>query len=306
MTRLFLKLVLGCLCWLLVGPMAPGNNYVRDWVFADGRKLRAELVGYNFDTDVVTLRPGEDEQTYDIDDFSLVDQAWLVEYEERLLLMRSKLEKLPGEWEIFVVPGEYQVELFIYWPSKAQLGEPLPALVIFDAAGRGMNQMLAHAEAAEEVGIVIIGCGFFSNRTKSEEDRPRYAELFPQLFSMPGLDPQRIFVGGTSGGALRAYKLCVNSGFPEVGHYPWAGVYANGGWLGMQPRRDYRSGMRIAMVNGNMDKGANRRVDIDLPILEAAGNEVALFSFEGGHQLPDKAAQIKSLNWLIGQDTVIE
>lgn len=290
-------LILACLV-LFTASAVHANNYVRDWVFADGKKLRAELVGYDDQTDVVTLRVGE-EKTYSIEDFSHVDQAWLVEFEERQLLMKAKLEKLAGDWEIYVTVGDYPVELFVYWPSAAANGD-LPALVIFDPAGRGMNQMLAYAEAAEEVGIVLIGCGYFTNRTEDDADALRYAEVFPQIFNMAGVDHSQIFAGGTSGGALRAYRLCVEGGFP------WAGVYANGGWLGHKPERDYRSGMRIAMVNGNMDKAANYYVERDLPILEDAGNEVALFSFEGAHQLPDKDAQIKSLNWLIGKSTLIE
>jgi len=69
---------------------------------------------------------------------------------------------------------------------------------------------------------------------------------------------------------------------------------------------DYEDGMRVAMVNGNQDGPANRYVDIDSPILERHDAEIAVISFEGGHQVPPTSAQTKAFQWLIQSEEFIE
>ena len=103
-------------------------------------------------------------------------------------------------------------------------------------------------------------------------------------------------MGGNSGGAMRAYNYTA-----QVDR-PWAGVYANAGWMGGYDYYDwpYPSGMRIAMVNGNNDH-ANRWLERDGKLLSSKGNKVVVFSFDGGHQPAPPKSRSKALEWLINE-----
>jgi hypothetical protein len=83
---------------------------------------------------------------------------------------------------------------------------------------------------------------------------------------------------------------------------PWAGIYANGGWLGGYDYYDwpYPGGMRIVMVNGNNDH-SSRWLERDSQLLGSKGNNVVLFSFDGGHQAAPPKTRIKALKWLINE-----
>jgi predicted esterase len=104
-------------------------------------------------------------------------------------------------------------------------------------------------------------------------------------------------MGGVSGGAARAYSHSVE--IPR----PWAGIFANGGWLG--GRQTYNRAyppMRVAMVNGDKDDAANLYLDADSGVLMKAGSIVSVHAFEGGHQLAPPSVQAKALRWLLGED----
>ena len=161
-------------------------------------------------------------------------------------------------------------------------------------------------EAAEATNMVIIACGTFRNTDddfKLESAMlERFREAFPQILErVPQIDHKRIFMGGSSGGAWRAYHY---SAWVE---FPWAGIYANGGWLGGPKYYDlpYPADMRVIIVNGNQDH-ANRSIPKVTEILQDAGNTVGIIAFEGGHQVPPTSSQIKSFNWLLEQGNIIE
>ena len=112
-------------------------------------------------------------------------------------------------------------------------------------------------------------------------------------------DPNKLFLGGLSGGAWRSYD------FSGTYDRPWAGIYATGGWLGVGLKAEYapkqvRSDMRIAMVNGDRDRAAAQYTKRDTQFLsETANCEVAMFAFEGGHQVPPSDSQVEAFEWLL-------
>jgi len=167
-----------------------------------------------------------------------------------------------------------------------------------------MRYLVRHAEAGETVGMVIIACGTFrntgDNHAIEREYLARFKEVFPQILENIMIDPDKVFMGGASGGAWRAYH------YSAWVKHPWAGIYANVGWLGGRAYYDlpYPSGMRVAMVNGSLDN--SNWTESDMKLLEDAGNTVALFSFEGGHQVAPYESQVKAFNWMLGRETVIE
>jgi predicted esterase len=82
----------------------------------------------------------------------------------------------------------------------------------------------------------------------------------------------------------------------------FAGIYSNVGWLGSEEvEKQAYPAYRVAMVNGDKDRGVARVMDSVTKILQERGCTVSLFAFEGGHQIPPPSVQIKSFRWLLGE-----
>lgn len=274
------------------------NTDVRDWELRDGTKLTAELVYYDSATEQVLLRFHDvQDRIVSFSAFSSVDQAWLVEWQEVTEILASQIDDMGGEFIHKLTVGNQPTDLFIYWPASMEC-QPPPLLILFHPGGKGARYAMRHIEAAEKAGIVLVACGQFRNTGDDFESEKafleRFREVFPQILDFVAPDPSKVFIGGTSGGAGRAFH------YTAWIDYPWAGVYSNGGWTGGNKYRflPYPSNMRIIMVNGNQDR-ANREVDADTQILQAAGNKVGLILFEGGHQVPPPASQLKAFHWLL-------
>jgi predicted esterase len=299
-----LSLPLLFLLLLAVLPRLSANSDERAWILADGKTFRAELVRYDEKTGRVSLRFNDTtDRDYTFADFGVIDQAWLAEWIELEDDLNALVRELGGKLEHLVTTGEQPTDLFVYTPSSALASStpPPPALILFHPGGKAARYVKSHMEAAEKSGLLLVACGQFRNtRDEAESDRmlARFKEAFPQILARVRLDPARLFLGGTSGGASRAYHYTA-----QVSH-PWAGVYANVGWLN---GRDYYglpypSGMRVAMVNGSQDLAANQWVQPDGAVLEKAGNAVGVFAFEGGHQVPPPLHQFLVFEWLLGRE----
>lgn len=291
-------LLIALLC--LTPALLRANSDERDWKLVDGRAFRAELVSYDEAKSEVVLRFRDTEsRTYRFDEFGVVDQAWLAEWLEIDEDMDAILKLLGGRLEHLTTVGTYPTDLFVYYPSryldKATRG---PALILFHPGGKAGRYVKRHMEAAEASGMILVACGTFHNTRDDAVDAQlfeRFKEVFPQILERVRLDPLRLFMGGISGGAARAYHYTA-----QVQH-PWAGVFANGGWLGNEYDQPYPAGMRVAMVNGNLDKAANHYVEPDGKCLRDRGSDVGVFSFEGGHQVPPPLTQMKVFDWLLDQ-----
>ncbi len=307
MTRTLLALVvLLAFALFAVPPGLRANSDERAWFPVEGNSFRAELVRYEEAAGRVVLRFRDDgdERVFPVDHFGAIDRAWLAEWAEMEDDLNALVAELGGKLAHLVTTGEHPTDLFVYTPSAAlaEGAPPPPALILFHPGGKAARYVKSHMEAAEKSGLLLVACGQFSN-TRSEEKGAemllRFREVFPQILSRVRLDPARIFLGGTSGGAARAYHYTA-----KVAH-PWAGVYANGGWLNGVKYYDlpYPAGMRIAMVNGNLDAPANSWVERDGAVLRRAGSTVGVFAFEGGHQVPPPLHQQIAFEWLLGRET---
>jgi hypothetical protein len=308
------RLVHPLLC-LLLGLLAVSglraNSDERTWILADGETFRAELVRYDESAGKVTLRFKEtaEERNYAVDRFGTMDRAWLAEWRELEDDLNALVTELGGKMTHLVTTGRYPTDLFVYEPSSAIAAgaPPPPALLLFHPGGKAARHVKSHMEAAEKSGILLVGCGQFRNSDGdlgvSAAFRERFGEVFPQILARVRLDPARLFLGGTSGGACRAYHYTV-----QFSH-PWAGVYANGGWLGGIEEYDLPfPALRVAMVNGSLDTAANRWVDRDANVLRKRGGTIGVFAFEGGHQVPPPLSQFMAFEWLLGRnpDTRVE
>jgi len=277
------------------------NTDVRLWTLANGDSINAELVSFDTETkEVKLLIDNSKDMVLSYADFSSLDRAWLIEWSELGEELVSLEEKLGGDVEHVVVDGEFQTDLYVYYPSmyKGEKKSKTPLLILFHAGGKGLRHLYRHMEAAEEAQLMIISCGQFRNSKDNPEVEANFLKQFKEVWGeiQKGFkyDPEKVFMGGNSGGAWRAYH------YTAWVEYAWAGVYANGGWLGRSKYHslDYADNMRVCMVNGNNDRSANQFVKPVTDILLKHDAKVSVISFEGGHQIPPVKSQVKAFQWL--------
>lgn len=288
---------------LLLATLLPAraNNNMREWKTVSGETYRAELVEYDEAAQRVTLRlENQSEIKLNHGDFSTLDRAWLLEWTEFGEEMQAKLEKLGGTLTRHVTTGKYATEYSLYQPpldGKAATEKP-PLLILFHPGGNGHREIIHYIEAAKATGLTVVSCEYFRNsgldNNQETEMLERFKEALPQIEAAVPHDEKKMFMGGCSGGACRSFHYAAKV------TRPWAGVYANGGWLG---GKKYYSlpfpKMRVAMVNGNNDNAANGWLDDDSACLQEAGCNVSVHAFEGGHQVPPPSVQEKAFRWLI-------
>jgi len=287
---------------LILMPVARGNTDERVWTFKSGEKLRAAQLSFETESgEIVMLINNNEKRTIQFNDLSPIDQAWLVEWSQVEQEMDAFIGALGGTFEHRVAKGdEFETDYFIYTPASISTNANRPLLILFNAGGRAARYIKKFADAAELHGITVICSPQFLNSTDDEINdvmSRRFLEMLPIIEAKVPHDPKRLFMGGNSGGAMRAY------GYTAEIDRPWAGIYANAGWLGGYDYYDlpYPGGMRIAMINGNNDH-ANRWLERDGKLLMSKGNEVAVFSFEGGHQPAPPKSRSKALEWLINEN----
>ena len=281
-----------------------GNTDNRRWTLASGASFAAELVSYDARVDVAVLRPeGGEKKSYTLKDFAPTDAAWLLEWAE----FSGELDKLAahmkGEFKHYQLSGpKHAADFYVYTPGKYKETTKLPMLILFHPSGKGARYVKQFMDAAETLGLIVVSSDAFHNTPDSwtpadEVMLDCFQELLPELEKTVPHDSRRLFMGGSSGGAQRAYH------FSAKVDRPWAGIFANGGWLGGPAFYDwpFAKGMRVAMVNGNNDRPIARWLKPDTAILEKRECMVNLFVFEGGHQIPPPMIQFKALQWMLGE-----
>jgi|GEM_PF-798226 len=275
------------------------NTNLRHWVMENDKKIHAELIGYDEAEDKVHLRIDEREDSYyQLGDFSTIDKAWLVQWLEVSEALDAKLDSVPGQFTHYNFQGEHSIyDFYVYEPSGVLQVSQRPIMLLLSAGPNGRRYLLRHIDAAEATNMVIVAIDRFGNTQSSQasiEQRLDFAELLPIIESNIAHDSRQVFLGGTSGGALRAHLISC------LIERPWRGIYSNGGWLGYESHiQESYPAIPVAMVNGNNDRAANAYVERDTELLQKSGATIALFSFEGGHQIPPTKSLIKAFDWLL-------
>jgi len=281
-------------------PLARANSDMRDWTFAEGAPLRAELTEYDEKTGEVSLRK-EDKTVlkFQCDDLSTVDKAWLlqwIEYEEE---MKAIVEKLGGTIEKKTGTGKFTTGYSVYHPSGTTDDSKLPMMILFHPGGNGHRDILRYVEAADAVKMTIVSCETFQNSGDNAEIEAAYLEhfkeLLPQIEAAVPHNPKRMFMGGISGGSWRAFHYSAQI------TRPWAGIYSNCGWVGDKKYWELPyPKMRVAFLNGDRDYGRNTNTN-DIEVIRKSGSDISFQMFEGGHQAAPPSVMTKAFRWLLGE-----
>jgi len=284
---------------LVFSGLSQGNTDDRTWTLENGSSLFAHITAWNSETDLVTL-VDDKAHTSQVkrSDLSMIDRAFVRQWFTIHEKMETKLAELGGTLQHLQHKGKFTTDYYVYQPSVYKADDSAPMMILFSPSGQGYGSMLRHFEAAEKTGFLLITLDVFRNNDEAQNPRERFTELLPVL-EQSSHDPAKLFMGGLSGGAWRSYD------FSAAYERPWAGIYATGGWLGVPHNKEYdpksvHHGMRIAMVNGDRDRAAARYTKRDTQFLvETANCEVAMFAFEGGHQVPPSDSQVEAFEWLL-------
>lgn len=275
----------------------------RIWTSIDGRKTQADLKSYDATSGMVILvRKGGREFRLDSKLLSEADNAYLAEWEEqRLEKARQEEGKVAAENAKagtvvrYTTDGENRVSYHCYYPKNYTYQTRLPMLILFDPGGNGQGIMKAFKPVGDAHGLLVVGCDRLRNGMKTEEGNNLFAEMLPHMEKLIPHDSEQMYMGGMSGGAMRAYNYSAH--FDR----PWKGIVACGGWLGGAEYEGtkYRKRMVVAMVNGESDNNANAWVDHDTDELNGRSCKIKLFQFDGGHVLAPPDVLIEAVEWMI-------
>ncbi|MEI6810023.1 MAG: hypothetical protein WCN95_15000 [bacterium] len=297
------KVCAGVVLFLITAAPALCNTDSRYWTLATGTTFHAELVSYSISNDVAVLLFNDvEKKTYSIKDFSAIDAAWLYEWAEVSEDLDEMLKTVKGEFNHYQYRGKSTNDFYVYTPGRYRQTKKLPMMILFDCSGKGARYVKRYIDAAEALDLIVVCSDSFRNTGAVSNEKDdimfhSFEEWLPTLERTVPHDSSRLYMGGSSGGAMRAYQYSASV------DRPWAGIFANGGWLGGPKYYNlpYREGMRVVMVNGHND-AANIWLKSDSAALEKRNCIVNTYAFEGGHQLPPASVQFKALKWLIQSD----
>jgi poly(3-hydroxybutyrate) depolymerase len=282
---------------------AKANDQLRLWTFADGTKMSAEIIDYDESQKIVTLRlENQSLNKFKDQEFSTIDRAWILQWVEMDEEARILFTKIGGQISehVSIGVGEFKINYAVYQPPTTTDVSNLPMLILFHPGGNGRRQIYKYIEAASKVGITLVSLDYFKNTTDEKIDSEmakNFELLLPQIEANVRHDKNRVYMGGTSGGAYRAYH------YTALVKRPWAGIFAAGGWLGgVEYYALPYPPLRVAMVNGDKDAAANAWIERDSQCLQKAGGIISIHAFEGGHQLPPPSVQEKAFQWLLAAE----
>ncbi len=268
----------------------------RGWTNKEGKRIEAELVSHDTENGTIVIGRGGKEFTLKVDTLSEADQEWLEEHaaalskeqEERM----EKWKALAGTTKSYSSEGEEAVSYHVYRPSNYDGDNPPPMIIMFSPGGNGKGMLGQVTAACEELGWVGVGCDVFKNGADDELLKEKFAVLLPHIEKTVQHNPERLYTGGMSGGALRAYQ------YTAAFKRPWKGVLAFGGWLGGATSLDCPRKMAVAIVNGDGDEAANSHNDSVQAILEGRRCKVEIFQFPGGHVVAPPEVILKAMRWI--------
>lgn len=302
-----MKRILAFLGVLIINA-ANANDQMREWTLASGERMQAEITGFDENTLIVTLQsPAGKTIKRAESDFTTIDRAWILQWLEQFEEAQELLAKIGGTVTRHTTTGAFATTYSLYMPATepATVGEKPPLLFLFHPGGQGGRAIYRYIEMAATLGVTLVSFDYFQNTDNNPEREAemlqRFTAILPQIEAAVPHDEKRMFMGGTSGGAWRSYHYSAQ--VPR----PWAGILASGGWLGGEEWYDLPyPKMRVAMINGDKDRGANSVIRKDTEILHRAGSAVSVHAFEGGHQMPPPSVLTKALRWLLETETPAE
>ena len=266
---------------------------VRPWAARGGRPVQAELVTYDPGTKKVTLKLATGSQTVvAFDTLTDADQAYLTERQRKIDEGIAAAKANAGKTVDYQSDGPEAVYYHVYFPTNYNPASPPAMLIMFSPGGAGKGILGSVKDACETLGWIGVGCDAFRNNADESGLDKKWREVLPNIEKTVPHNADLLYLGGMSGGALRAYD------YSESTARPWKGVLAFGGWLAGKTTLHSAPKMAVAIVNGASDKAANANAVLDEKVLRTAQCTVKTFSFPGGHQVAPPPVVLEAMQWL--------
>jgi poly(3-hydroxybutyrate) depolymerase len=206
----------------------------------------------------------------------------------------------PGSVLKRTAEGPHAMTYHVYVPTTFTAAKPPPIAIVFSPGGSGSGMMGQLKASAEKAGWLVVGCDKLKNSmekegVKGKEEEDMEDEVLNDIFLSIPCQTNRVYLGGMSGGALRAYWI--SSRRKES----FAGILAYGGWLGGQEKQNKLKcckGMAVAIINGESDKNANTWVAGDSAALRRRNCRIKNFPFPGGHVVAPTEITDKVIAWM--------
>lgn len=220
----------------------------------------------------------------------------------------GRLHALPAPVETPASPGQHRIRAgasaALYIPASLPPG-PAPFLVLLHGAGGRGDQMIRRfRDEADRRGIILLApdsagvtwdAVIEAGRRRTPafgEDVARIDAALAEAFTRVNADPGRLGIAGFSDGASYALSLGARNSDRFSGIFGFSPGLIVPGDVG-PPRR-------VVITHGEQDRILPVAVARDTltPMLRAAGFEVDLVLFRGGHELPDEVLAGALDEWL--------
>lgn len=277
------------LIWILASVLVHAQE--RTWTSADGKQLVGELLRDSGES--VVLKIKNKEFTIPLARLGDEDRQWVETRRKEMEEKKKEFAALAGTIKTYPTNADQKVTFHVYYPTKYSPESPLPMIILFSASGHGKSILEKFRESCEAMGWVGVGCDTFKNGVAGTILDPMFGELLPIIEKTIVHNPERLYLGGMSGGALRALQYTAK--FDR----PWKGVISCGGWLGKAFDLNYREGMAVAWVNGDNDKNANSWIEKDSAVLKKKNCKTKIFHFPGGHEIGPTATLTEAMRWAL-------
>lgn len=264
----------------------------RTWTSDDGKQLVGELVRDAGDS--VVLKIKDREFTIPLSRISEPDRDWLEGHRKEIEEKKKEFATLAGNTKTYPRNGSQEVTFHVYYPTTYTPDKPAPMIILFSPSGGGKAILQRFTESCESLGWVGVGCDTFRNGVDDSIQNPLFEALLPVIEKTIAHNPERLYMGGMSGGAMRALQ------YTAIFDRPWKGIISCGGWLGKKYDLDYRKGMAVAWVNGDNDKNANGWIGNDTDVLKKRSCKTKAFHFPGGHEIGPPATLTEAMEWVQG------
>ena len=180
----------------------------------------------------------------------------------------------------------------LYLPKSFETSKAYPIIFVFDPAARGRVGLTPFVESSEKHGIILV-CSNNSRNGSFEKSFAVANNLFNHIFSKFKIDAGQMYLSGFSGGSRLATAIAVLS-------EQFAGVIACG--AGFSPNLSQTPSpltkeFLYAAICGVKDMNY-AEMWANKGYLTKTNFQHTLFSFDGGHQWPDKNEVGRAIDWL--------
>jgi len=265
----------------------------RSWTDVQGRTIEAEFVSFDAAAAKVKVRLANgNEPLIELAKLSEPDRTWITDHLHQQEEKLAELKKNAGKTVSLKSEGKEAVGFHVYYPTSFDPSNPPAMIIMFSPGGDGKGILGSVRAACEELGWIGVGCNEFKNGVDESVLDPKWQEVLPAIEKSVPHDPDLLYMGGMSGGALRSYD------YSEVTVRPWKGVLAFGGWLGRKEALGSPAKMAVARVNGDKDANANAWIEAEDGIFKRAKANVKDFPFPGGHVVAPPQVILEAMRWL--------